>query len=357
MMSMLVFAALAILAPKDGMVVPTLKEGQKGYLSCGRAERFIRMDNLADRRKMFMMGATQKPLKLEWTGETNAVYTLSISTETGPEESYDITNRTDVYVTNLEIGAKYRWMIRCVGTGESASSTFITESDAPRFLRAEGVGNFRDLGGWRTVDGRRVRQNMILRSAGLRSSSKSRGGFFKKKIELGARRVTDAGLETLKGDFHIKTDLELRTPQETAGMTDTLLGTNVIWRNVSFAAYDFIDNAIRGREPFAKIFRIFLHKENYPVLMHCSGGRDRTGTLAFLLNGLLGVSEDDLCRDWEASIFSDQGAGFTSDRIRRLLDYLNSLPGDTFQERVESYMKSCGITDEEMSRYKSLMLE
>ena len=348
--------ALAIVAPKDGATVPTLREGQKAYLEEKRTERFIRMDNPADRAKLFAFGSTQKPLRLEWSGDTNAVYGLAVSPEGGRTDLFVLTNRTSAYITNLELGKTYRWRVRQFGTGDSAEASFETEDEPPRLLRAGGVSNFRDLGGWRTADGRRVRENMIFRSAGLRSSSKSTGSFLRRTVVLGDRRVTADGIAALRDDFGIRTDLELRTPQETAGMTGTLLGTNVNWRCISFAAYDFIDNSVRGREPFAKIFEIFTKKENYPVLMHCSGGRDRTGTLAFLLNGLLGVGEDDLCRDWETSVFSDQGMKFRSDSIQRLLDYLKMMPGETFQARVESYARGCGISDAEIAAFRSIML-
>ena len=354
---LLIFAALAIVAPKDGAIVPTLKDGQKTYLEEKRTERFVRMDNAADRAKLLAMGSTQRPLKLEWIGETNAVYGLAISPEGGRTDLFVLTNRTEAYITNLELGRTYRWRVRQFGTGESAAASFTTEPDAPRLLRAEGVANFRDLGGWRTVDGRRVRENMIFRSAGLRASSKEHGSFLSRKVELGERRVTDAGIVTLHDEFGIRTDLELRTPRETAGMNGTVLGADVTWACIPFAAYGFIDNAIRGREPFAKIFAIFTKSENYPILMHCSGGRDRTGTLAFLLNGLLGVDEDDLCRDWESSVFSDAGMKFTSGRIQGFLDYLRNMPGKNLKDRIEAYARGCGITDEEIAAFRRIMLE
>ena len=348
--------ALAIVAPKDGATVPTLRDGQKAYLEEKRSERVIRMDNPADRAKLFAIGSTQRPLRLEWSGATNAVYGLAVSPEGGRADLFVLTNRTTAYITNLELGRTYRWRVRRFGAEESAEASFRTEPEPPRLLRAGGVSNFRDPGGWRTADGKTVRENMVFRSAGLRGSSKARGSIFRRKIEQGDQRVTAEGIATLRDDFGIRTDLELRTPQETAGMNGTILGEGVCWMCISFAAYDLIDNSVRGREPFAKIFEIFTKEENYPVLMHCSGGRDRTGTLAFLLNGLLGVEEDDLCRDWEVSVFSDPGKDFNSGRIQRLLGYLKTMPGATLQSRIEAYAKGCGISDAEIAAFRAIML-
>ena len=349
--------AIAIVAPKDGATVPTLRDGQKAYLEEKRTERFIRMDNPADRAKLLQIGATQKPLRLEWSGETNAVYELTVEADGGTAENFSLTNRTMAYITNLGLGRTYRWTVRQSGTEESAAGTFTTDSEPPRLLRAGGVSNFRDLGGWRTTDGKMVREDMIFRSAGLRSSSKMKGSFFRRTVVLGDRRVTTEGIATLNRDFKIKTDLELRTPQETAGMKGTVLGEGVQWKNISFAAYDLVDNTVRGREPFAKIFEIFTKEENYPVLMHCSGGRDRTGTLAFLLNGLLGVDEDDLCRDWETSVFSDAGMKFNPGNVQRLMGYLRTMPGETLQARIEAYVRGCGISEAEIAAFRSIMLK
>lgn len=129
------------------------------------------------------------------------------------------------------------------------------------------------------------------------------------------------------------------------------------WVRVPFLAYDFIADDVKGRVQFAKIFREFADEKNYPVLFHCSGGRDRTGTVAFLLNGLLGVSEDDLCRDWEATAFGDSALSFGTDRIQRLLDYLHTQAGRDVNAQIESYVKSCGVSDAEIAAFRAIMLE
>lgn len=354
----IILLALSIVAPKDGATVPVLRGSQRAYLAATRPERFKVMTNEVLRVALVGKGSTQAPLKLEWEGDTNAVYELVVIRDGGERQTFSIPNRTQAYITNLELGAKYLWSVSQVGGEESVEATFTTETEAPRLLYAEGVVNLRDLGGWKGRDGRRVRQNMIFRSAGLRSSAKSKGGsLFGGNYSPGETRISEKGIVTLHDDLKIRTDIELRTKQEAACMTSSVLGGDVAWVHVPFAAYDFIDNPVRGREPFVLLFRTFLKKDAYPILFHCSGGRDRTGTLAFLLNGLLGVDGDDLCRDWESTVFVEDSVKFGPARLGRLLSYLKNVGGETVPEQCERYALSCGITREEIAQFREIMLE
>ena len=357
--SNIILAALSIVAPTDGATVPTLRDSQKAYLSDSRKERFAALEDVQARQRLVAGGATQRPLRLAWTGETNAVYELTVIRDGGDRQVFSITNRLEAYVTNLELGAKYLWSVAVAGDSEDeAHATFSTEPTAPRIIRAGGVYNMRDLGGWTGLKGRRVRQNMVFRSAGLRFSARRKGGsLFGGTYEPGGMRITPEGIATLRDEFGIRTDLELRNQQEAACMTSSVLGPQAKWVHVPFAAYDFIDNPVRGREPFVDIFRTFLDEKNYPILFHCSGGRDRTGTVAFLLNGILGVGDDDLCRDWEATAFSEESVKFGPDRLGRLLRYLEGLGGKTMAERCERYALSCGITKAELETFRRIMLE
>jgi len=357
--NILLLAALSIVAPKDGATVPTLRGSQKAYLAAPRQDRFKVMSNAGLRKTLVDRGATQQPLLLQWEGDANSEYELTVKRVGGDRQTFSLANRTRAYVTNLELGEKYLWAVVDKSSGAGAvGGTFVTEPNPPRLLRADGVLNLRDLGGWKGLKGKRVRQNMIFRSAGLRSSAKSRGGsLFGGSYSPGEVRISDAGIETMRHEFKIKTDIELRSKQEAACMTSSILGEGVAWVHVPFAAYDFIDNPVRGREPFAQVFKTFTDPANYPILFHCSGGRDRTGTLAFLLSGLLGVDGDDLCRDWEATIFTEGDVKFGSSRIDRLLKYLHSVGGATVSEQCERFALSCGVTKGQIEKFRGIMLE
>ncbi len=83
----------------------------------------------------------------------------------------------------------------------------------------------------------------------------------------------------------VKTDLDLRSDREIAGMTQSPLGAGVNFIHHSSLEYGGIF-ASPGRETMAANFRVFCDRANYPVYFHCIAGADRTGTLAYVLNGL-----------------------------------------------------------------------
>ena len=103
-----------------------------------------------------------------------------------------------------------------------------------------------------------------------------------------------------------------------------------------------------------------LADENrYPVYIHCTGGVDRTGTLAFLINALLGVGEDDLIRDYETTTFSVYGERSRNSAIYKFADFykqLKSYAGSTFAEKTENYMLSISVIQTQINAIKSIML-
>ena len=58
------------------------------------------------------------------------------------------------------------------------------------------------------------------------------------------------------------------------------------------------------KQSFIDLFEILTNEDNYPIVFHCTAGADRTGFIAFIINGLLGVSYEDLTRDYELSTVS-----------------------------------------------------
>lgn len=108
--------------------------------------------------------------------------------------------------------------------------------------------------------------------------------------------------------------------------------------------------------------KVFADEDNYPIIMHCTYGRDRTGTLAFLINGLLGVSKKDLYRDYEMTTMSRLSSLHPRRKIRKfnalykgMLKYED--PALSLQDNIKEYLVDIGMTREEISNIEEIMLE
>ncbi len=157
-------------------------------------------------------------------------------------------------------------------------------------------------------------------------------------------------------DLGWKNDIDLRGEKECYGMTGSPAGPPVKWRRYTFWAYAGLFHQM-GKDVFRDVFKIFLDPKNYPIDFHCIGGQDRTGTLAFILNALLGVSEEELFLDWEISAFWNPKVGFNHSRFFPLITVVNRYPGNTIQEKVENLVLSTGFTPNDIERFREFMLE
>ena len=250
------------------------------------------------------------------------------------------------------------------------------EDGPPRFMAVDKVSNMRDIGGWIGLDGRRVRQGLVYRSAAFDTGARFQRGekrgyeyIFglspvtdeeKATFKPSVRKISDKGVTELVQGLGIRSDLDLRSPHECYGMNCSPLGSGVKWFHCPQKTYgQFKDED--AKRAFAAAFRVFLDKSNYPVIFHCAGGADRTGAIAFMLNGVLGVSLDDLSRDWELTVFGTGHAinpDFTHERrFNRLVAVVESQPGATLTDKIVSYVKSCGFTDADIARVREIMLE
>ena len=195
-----------------------------------------------------------------------------------------------------------------------------------------------------------------------------RGG----KIEDG----TEAGKAKLLNYYGVKTDLDLR-----AEATASPLGASVNFVNVSGPYYagtgdsgtgiNSLADSSKGpwkgtyRDALLTEIRTFTKPENYPIYVHCSLGRDRTGTIVFLINALCGVGEMDLFMDYETSFFSrlgradDQTAANMSKTIfQGLYNYIRVYaPKKSLAEATEMFMLEIGITQDEINSIRNILLE
>ena len=404
--SMLVSAAFALelVSPKEGEEFCAMKPEHRAFLeldSDGRRARFL---DAAWRARITEkdIASTPLPLELAWRGGRGP-YDVEVTLGDRTVFATNLMEST-VKVWNLEIAREYTWTV-CVD-GAHARGHFRTRDMAPRIMYVPDVPNIRDLGGRIGLGGRRVKQGLVYRSAGLNDNASNcygaketlamykagvleerfgeEGRKVKERIDSeraaltfdpnatylrqsllkdeqdrcpGKSRMTPEGLHIANDILGWKSDIDLRRDFECWGMMGSPAGAGVKWWHYSSMSYAAMARP-EGKEAFANVFRVFLDERNYPIVFHCIGGADRTGAVAFILNALLGVSDDELDKDWEFTVFTfkDQNFGHATryDKLRKVFD---TYPGTTTCEKVEAYVKELGFTDADIAKFRGIMLE
>ena len=217
-----------------------------------------------------------------------------------------------------------------------------------RWVDVEGTCNFRDIGGW----------NGLKAGCVYRGAEPNCHPFDPKKPKsFHNLSATPAGLETLSKRLGVRTDLDLRGRGESPTPDATPIpGAKLV--RLACASYT---NFLLKTEMAAKLLRVFADPANYPVYFHCYGGADRTGSLAFLLEGLCGVSEVDLCIDYELTSFSRIGRRSRVDKpywYAAMVRAMKERPGATLQEKIEHYVRvECGLTADEVAAIRRQLVD
>lgn len=277
--------------------------------------------------------------------EDNNGYTLIYTTSPEFSDAVSVeTEESTVSVPGLFVGTTYYWqVVTHLPEGDKYSEvfTFRTE-DTVRAVEIPGVSNVRDIGGYMTESGtHRVAQGMIYRGATL-------------------GHITTEGKWAFREIYQIKTDLDLRWPTDPGypwgGCSP--VGEDINYLNVPGVIYNE-DHSVG--ESIADELAVFTDAANYPIYIHCSAGRDRTGTLAFVLGALLGVPEEDLCIDYELTSMSaksyDKGDASGFNKFYNFLEKFKQYEGETLQEKAESYCLEWGVTREQIDQIRSIMLK
>ena len=242
---------------------------------------------------------------------------------------------TEVY--NLVPGKTYSYHV----DGEYSWDSSFTPEGTLRMISMDGVRNVRDLGGWPAGD-KRIRYGKIYRGAQLND-------------------ISGQGREVFDG-LGIVADIDLRGTGGSPGSVNG--GTNTLGL-LDYYNYSVTYFAITGSsgQLYAQSIRdiIRLLSEDKVVFFHCMVGADRTGTLAFLLEALLGVSESDLSKDFELTSFSPElrtrnGSGSAQFALWRLTDVIHNYPGDNIQE-VLFWATQNGLYSEDIETLQALLLE
>jgi protein tyrosine/serine phosphatase len=187
-----------------------------------------------------------------------------------------------------------------------------------RFLPLEGCFNFRDLGGYPTLDGRTVKWRKLFRSDNQ-------------------FHLTNEDVDYVANTLGVVTVVDLRSPEEfqhEASRANTI--PTAQYHNIPFlqglASAGLVNTSQDPVERFASLYLGIVRAAgsqiasavtalatggSLPAVFHCRAGKDRTGILAALVLGTLGVSEQDIIEDY----------AITNQVIDQIIHRLSSAPG------------------------------
>jgi hypothetical protein len=217
--------------------------------------------------------------------------------------------------------------------------------DALRWIRTSAgatAWNVRDLGGW-PCDGGAVKYGLLIR-----------GG-----------KLAAADRDVLVGDLGIQHDLDLRGREgggsdDEPDMTGSPLGRDVWYTRTQQYAWYALTPVATWQAYLRCVIDAVTHRE--PVYFHCTAGADRTGTLACVLEGLLGMSQSDIDKDYELTTFySGSGSDATARRRNEsdwkgLINAINAVSGDTFRDKcVRFAVGTCGMSLADINAYRAAM--
>ena len=253
------------------------------------------------------------------------------------------TSVNQVELKNLKINITYYWYVEYLVTNDKSDvKTFIINCNAPRNIDIDGVTNVRDIGGYSLGDSY-TNQGLIYRSARFNEN------------ETTTNLITEAGIKEMVDVLKIKTELDLRKTEdnENGGLTNSPLGESVNYVSIPMNTggnYMVINEGV-----LKDIFKIFGDINNYPIVIHCSIGTDRTGAICFLINSLLGVNEDNLYQDYLFSNFGNIGGNRMPSTIDDYIKIINRIEGSTFKEKTYNYLIKNNVDVEDINNLINIM--
>ena len=170
-----------------------------------------------------------------------------------------------------------------------------------RVLRLQGASNFRDLGGYRTTDGRSLRWRQLFRSEHLAGLSPDD---HRTLATLGLRRTLDfrgeaeraAQAYTLAGVSQHALSIEPTVVQRMNDIASS--GQALSVARVTELMEELYHGLVLNQAPrYADFFDHLLHTDG-PLVFHCTAGKDRTGWAAALLLLTLGVPREVVLQDY-----------------------------------------------------------
>lgn len=296
------------------------------------------------------------PVHISWESNVSGPFEVKISPKNHSSYVSYIVEETSFDFYNPLFNTEYEVAI---SKDETIVQTTFTENikvSGPRSLFIDGVENFRDIGGWG-----HIKQGMLYRS----------GRFNEDKADPVNVTISESGVSEINNHLKIKTEIDLRrtSNNEVGSLTDkSPLGDNVHYIQIPLAYGGNNILTFKGKlnndsyvydnpSMIKEFFDVLADEKNYPINYHCSIGKDRTGCMSYLIEGLLGFEKETMYRDYMFTNFADAGMcklTDITDRYGQTIDeYTN---GETLQEKIYNYLNNkIGVSKDNLDKIINIL--
>ena len=301
--------------------------------------------------------STPNPVTIHWeydvpSGKTLKNYSLIFSQNEDLSDPIEVTGNKNKSISfyNSYLGTNYFQVVAHFTDNtidESNIEMFEVDEQAPRNLKVGNMPNCRDMGGRTTYAGGKVKQGLIYRTSGSKFDNRTDSDQEAKNVLL-----NDLGVKT-----------EINVANSTTNNVN-LTGVDVVNAYMAYGSVPY-SNLARNSVRIRQVMDILADEDNYPVFYHCRIGTDRTGITGVMIGGLLGVPFNEIIQDYCFSNFApidnQRYPGKTPDNngddIKKYIDELLALPGETFQEKTYLALRMIGVSAEKLDTIIDIMTE
>ena len=284
-------------------------------------------------------GAPYRPLVFPYEIPEDGV--LVISEDWNFTKTYDFAlsaSEKSIEIDNLKTGWLYYYKVT-VGH-ENYFGEFRT-ARSTRFIKMPDVKNTRDIGGYLNLDGKRVKQGMVIRGTAIDG-----------RIELDYF-LKDEYIEPTRKMIGFRHDMDLRSHGKPEG---SRFGPEVTQKTYDAPMYTDVFNP-NYLISLKNIFTAMAQPENYPMYVHCTYGTDRTGLVVMLLQAILGMSAYDMMREYHMTGFFSQKVATQPDMDTTFVGFAAMYRGTVQENMVKYLVEKAGVSTEDIEAIRRIMLE
>lgn len=180
----------------------------------------------------------------------------------------------------------------------------------------EGIHNFRPLGPYPLRAGGRLRESMVYRSGALELMTETDRAWLAERLRihliLDLRHADELALRAGPHPLEDRVRLHSIFPGHVR-QEDLIAELNGLY-GPGPSPQRYLHYLEVGGDRLAAAFRLFADEANYPLLVHCTAGKDRTGVLLGMVMDVLGCSDEDIASEY----------GLSDASIDRLIAYLRA---------------------------------